>query len=76
LPLTESSYWLSADEFSRLAEASHRWGFFPPDRYAVVNDRDAGWVQRLVDKALADKARGNTAPQPQRTAVMAERPPT
>lgn len=76
LPLTESSYWLSADEFSRLAEASHRWGFFPPDRYAVVNDRDAGWVQRLVDKALVDKARGNTGPQPQRTAVTAERPPT
>ncbi|WP_434563257.1 hypothetical protein [Pseudomonas sp. Z4-20] len=71
LPLTDSSYWMSADEFSRLAEASHRWTCLPPDRYAVVNDRDADWVQRLVATAL-----GGIGPQPGRPAVMAERPPT
>jgi hypothetical protein len=76
VPLTESSYWMTADESSRLAEASHRWGFFPSDRYAVINDRDADWVQRLVDKALADKARGCTGRQPERPAVTAEHPPT
>lgn len=59
LPLTETSYWMSPDESSRLAEASHCWGFFLPDRYAVINDRDAGWVQRLVDKVLA-----SAGPQP------------
>lgn len=51
LPLVETLYWMSADEIRRLTEAAHHWIFFPPDRYAVVNDRDAGWVQRLVDKA-------------------------
>ncbi|WP_434563255.1 hypothetical protein [Pseudomonas sp. Z4-20] len=52
LPMTQTSYWMSADEIKRLAEVAHHWVFFPPDRYAVVNARDAGWVQRLVDRAL------------------------
>lgn len=53
LPLTQTPYWMSADEIKRLAEIAHHWMFFPPDRYAVVNAQDAGWVQRLVDRAQA-----------------------
>ncbi|MBC3366514.1 hypothetical protein HU806_25870 [Pseudomonas sp. SWRI154] len=54
MPMTQTSYWMTADEIKRLTEAAHHWIFFPPDRYAVVNARDAGWLQRLVDKALHD----------------------
>ncbi|UZE09625.1 hypothetical protein [Pseudomonas sp. B21-053] len=53
LPLVNTPYWLSADELKRLVEIAHHWTFFPPDRYAVVNQQDAGWLQRLVDKAHA-----------------------
>lgn len=51
MPLIDTSYWVSADELKRLVEVAHHWTFFPPDRYAVVNEQDAEWVQRLVDKA-------------------------
>ncbi|UZE21377.1 hypothetical protein LOY67_15110 [Pseudomonas sp. B21-056] len=53
IPLIDTSYWLSGDELKRLAEAAHHWTFFPPERYAVINEQDAGWVQRLVTKAQA-----------------------
>lgn len=53
IPLMNTPYWMSADELKRLAELAHHWTFFPPDRYAVVNERDADWVQRLVSRALA-----------------------
>ena len=53
VPLVETPYWMSADEIKRLTEAAHHWVFFPPDRYGVVNHRDAGWVQRLADRAQA-----------------------
>ncbi|CAN1601187.1 hypothetical protein [Pseudomonas mediterranea] len=53
IPLIDTSYWLSGDELKRLAEAAHHWTFFPPDRYAVINEQDAEWVQRLVAQAQA-----------------------
>lgn len=53
IPLVDTAYWLAADERRRLIEVAHHWAFFPPDRYAVVNERDAAWVQRLVEKAQA-----------------------
>jgi len=53
IPLTRTTYWLSADEHKRLTELAHHWHFFPPDRYGVINPQDAAWVQRLVDKAQA-----------------------
>lgn len=53
IPMVTTPYWLTADELKHLAEVAHHWLFFPPDRYGVVNKHDAGWVQRLVDKALA-----------------------
>ncbi|WP_213939356.1 hypothetical protein [Pseudomonas sp. dw_612] len=53
MPLVDTSYWLSADELKRLAEVAHHWIFFPPDRYAVVNQPDAEWLHRLMDKAQA-----------------------
>ncbi|MEX0163618.1 hypothetical protein MRBLPD1_002110 [Pseudomonas brassicacearum] len=53
MPLVETPYWLSADELKRLVEAAHHWNFLPPNRYGVVNDEDAAWVQRLVNRAQA-----------------------
>jgi hypothetical protein len=71
LPVTQTPYWMSADEIKRLAEIAHHWMFFPPDRYAVVNADDAGWVQRLVDRA-----RASAGPLPAQPGVMADCPPT
>ena len=53
MPLVDTSYWLSADEIKRLCEAAHHWNFLPPNRYGVVNEQDAAWVQRLVERAQA-----------------------
>ncbi|MBD0685827.1 MULTISPECIES: hypothetical protein [unclassified Pseudomonas] len=53
ISLIDTSYWLAGDELKRLAEAAHHWSFFPPERYAVINEQDAEWVQRLVAKAQA-----------------------
>lgn len=54
LPLLDTGYWLAADELKRLTAIAHHWAFFPPDRYGVVNARNAPWVQQLLDKAQAD----------------------
>ncbi|MDO7895906.1 hypothetical protein [Pseudomonas citrulli] len=59
IPLLDTAYWLAADELKRLAEAAHHWQFFAPSRYAVIDDEDAGWVQRLLTKAQAS----GTTPQ-------------
>jgi|GEM_PF-714661 len=63
MPLVDTPYWVSADELKRLVEVAHHWTFFPPDRYAVVNNQDAEWVQRLVDRAQA-----SVGPRPDETA--------
>lgn len=60
MPLVDTPYWLSADELKRLDEAAHHGNFLPPNRYAVINDQDAAWVQRLVDRAQA-----SVGPRPQ-----------
>lgn len=62
IPLLETSYWLSAEELKRLAEVAHHWMFFPPDRYALVSERDAEWVGSLVKKAQA-ASRAGSLPQ-------------
>lgn len=67
MPLVNTPYWLSADELKRLAEVAHHWTFFPPDRYAVVNQQDAEWVQRLVDKAQASVG---PCPEPQASTAV------
>lgn len=51
IALTHTEYWLSAEELTRLVEVAHHWRFFPPDRYGVVNQQDAPWVQQLLEKA-------------------------
>ncbi|WP_246883112.1 hypothetical protein [Pseudomonas sp. Tri1] len=61
LPLIQTPYWVFADELKRLVEVAHHWTFFPPNRYAVVNDQDARWVQWLVDRAQA-----SVGPRPER----------
>lgn len=61
MPLTQTPYWMSADELKRLVEIAHHWTFFPPNRFAVVNDQDARWVQWLVDRAQA-----SVGPRPER----------
>ncbi|MBO1537056.1 hypothetical protein [Pseudomonas sp. OA65] len=68
MPLMDTPYWLSADELKRLDEAAHHWNFLPPNRYGVVNDQDAAWVQRLVDRAQA-----SVGPQPAGGCCAAQR---
>jgi hypothetical protein len=68
MPLVDTPYWLSADELKRLDEAAHHWNFLPPNRYAVINDQDAAWVQRLVDRAQA-----SVGPRPQEDGCAAPR---
>ena len=68
MPLVETPYWLSADELKRLDETAHHWHFLPPNRYGVVNDEDAAWVQRLLDRAQA-----SVGPQPQEDCCAAQR---
>jgi hypothetical protein len=61
IPMVNTPYWMSANELKRLGEAAHHWMFSAPDRYAVVNDEDVAWVQRLLDRAQA-----SVGPQPAR----------
>ncbi|SCZ18900.1 MULTISPECIES: hypothetical protein [unclassified Pseudomonas] len=68
MPLVQTPYWLSADELKRLEEAAHHWNFLPPNRYGVINDQDAAWVQRLVDRAQAC-----VGPRPQEDCCAAQR---
>jgi hypothetical protein len=56
VPVVNTDYWLASDENKRLAEVAHHWMFFPPYRYAVVDIGAAPWVQRLVEKAVANTA--------------------
>ena len=70
MPLIETPYWLSAYELKRLVEAAHHWIFFPPNRYAVVNEEDAAWVQRLVDRAQT-----SVGPRPEQRSPAAVRSP-
>jgi len=62
IPVEDTGYWLSAEELRRLVEVAHHWMFYPPDRYGVVNERDAEWVGRLVQRAQA-ASRAGSLPQ-------------
>ncbi|MGN8273732.1 hypothetical protein [Pseudomonas sp. SMN5] len=59
IPVQDTAYWLSPEELRQLAKVAHHWMFFPPDRYALINEGDAEWVERLVQRAQADSRAGS-----------------
>lgn len=54
IPVRDTRYWLTAEERKHLGKIAHHWCFTAPDRYALINPDDTHWVERLVDRAIAD----------------------
>ena len=50
MPVAQTSLWLSHAETQHLSEIAHHWQFFYPQRYGVVSQEDARWVDELVQK--------------------------
>ncbi len=50
LPVAQTSLWLSHTETQHLSEIAHHWQFFYPQRYGVVSEEDALWIDALVQK--------------------------
>ncbi|KPY31960.1 MULTISPECIES: hypothetical protein [Pseudomonas syringae group] len=51
LPVVQSGLWLSQHEALHLSDIAHHWQFFYPQRYGLVSQEDARWVDDLVDRA-------------------------
>ncbi|SHN03579.1 hypothetical protein SAMN05216593_10682 [Pseudomonas asturiensis] len=56
LPVAQTSLWLSDTQAQHLGEIAHHWHFFYPQRYGVVSQEDARWIDALVERARHNRS--------------------
>ncbi|SHN03588.1 hypothetical protein SAMN05216593_10683 [Pseudomonas asturiensis] len=50
LPVAQSGLWLSESEQHYLGKIAHHYDFFYPQRYSVVSEENAVWIEALIQK--------------------------